>query len=374
MALAIKDRIYLQIRINGVEIPLEQNTISYLHIVESVRVYVPMLSFRINDITKFLTRNNLLVDGSQIEVTIEIEKYRTVYVFRLFSSDEIIAHGSTAYVIKAYLDVPQYWTASSVDTISGSASKVLQTIAGATGLTYDGVTTNEDQLWLPLNSKYCEWARQTVDCASTSSTSCLKLAVTANKKMRVIDVSKVAEQSPTQGFSNTDKSVNLSLITDYEVLNKAGFFNASTGYKDFKYIQSFLKPDKKIKDVSFTKNSLKMMLNSAIQGSTPQNRVAYAPIDVGNVCSTYEQAKYQNKRLSNLFTFGLNFITPRPVKSQLLDTVLTDISKPELDGVVQYSGKFLLTSKVTYIQGMNFYHKCEVYRHGLNTNNENTQI
>ena len=198
--------------------------------------------------------------------------------------------------------------------------------------------------------------------------------MTADKKMKVVDVSKFTTMPVVQGFSNTDKTDYLYLITDYEVLNKAGFFNASTGYKDFKVSQSFLKADKTIKDISFNKNSQSMMMNSQVQGEIGQNRVAYAPIDVGNVSPTYEKAQYQNRRLSNLFSFGLNFITSRPVKAQLLDVISADISKPELDGVIQYSGNYLMTSKVTYIQGMNFHQKCEIYRHGLNTTQDANQL
>ena len=375
MPLAISDRIYLQIRINNVEIPLEQNTISYLHIVESVRIYVPMLSFKINDITKFLTRNNLLVDGALIEITIEVEGYRSIYLFRLFGSSELIANGSTSYVIKGYLNVPRYWTESSVGAIKGSASKSLQAIATAVNLTYDGVTTTEDQLWVPMNRKYCDFAKAIVDGASTSGTSCIKLAISVDKAMLVRDISIALKSEPQEMFSNKDSAAtSASIITDYEVLNKSGFFNASTGYSDFKIVQSFLANDLEIKDVSFIKNSRKSMINKDIQKGVGQNRVSFSPIDVGNVSSTYEAAKYQNRRLSNLFVFGLNFLTPRPVKSKLLEVVGTEISKPDLDGVSQYSGKYLLTSKVTYIQGMNFYQKCEVYRHGLNATQESSQI
>lgn len=374
MPLAITERIYLQIRINNVDIPLEQNTISYLHIAESVRVYVPMLSFQINDITKFLTRNNLLVDGALIEITLEIDGFRSVYFFRLFGSSEIIAHGSTSYTVKGYLNVPRYWTESSVESINGSASKALTAIATKVGLVYDGVTTTESQLWVPMNRKYSEFAKSIVDRASTSSTSCIKLAITSDSKMRVKDISKMLKTDPIQFFSNKDSATDASIITDYEVLNKAGFFNASTGYSDFKINQSFLKDDIEIKDVSFTKNSRKSMVNQSIQKGVGQNRVSFSPIDVGNVSHTYESAQYQNRRLSNLFVFGLNFVTPRPVKAQLLDVIEAEISKPELDGVSQYSGKYLLTSKVTYIQGMNFFQKCEVYRHGLNTNQDSSQV
>jgi hypothetical protein len=50
-----------------------------------------------------------------------------------------------------------------------------------------------------------------------------------------------------------------------------------------------------------------------------QNKVSFAPIDVGNVHDNYEQARYQNERLGNLFTYGVEFVTPRLVEANILD-------------------------------------------------------
>jgi hypothetical protein len=374
MPFAIQDRIYLQIRINNVEIPLDQNTIDYLHIVESVRIYLPMLSFKINDLTKFLTRNNLLVDGSLIEVTIEIEKRRSVYNFRLFSSSELITGGFTSYLVRGYLDLPVYWTGSSVTSQTGSASSVLQNICSNCGITYDGVTTADNQLWLPRNEKNCEFAKRVVERAWVSDTSCVKMFISADKRMVTRDVSLVAKLPFVQAFSNRDNSKDQTLVTDYEMVNRSGFNNSNTGYKAYQVAQSFLEDDQVVKDLQFTKNSRKAMINKAIQGELLQNVVRFAPIDVGNVSSTYERALYQNKRLSNLFSFGLTMVTPKPVVANVLDVVNTEISKPDLQGVEQYSGKFLLTTKVTYLTGINFYQKLEVMRHGINTTKDETQL
>lgn len=256
----------------------------------------------------------------------------------------------------------------------GSASKALQNICSNCGITYDGVTTADSQLWLPRNEKNCEFAKRIIERAWSSSSSCIKMFISADKRMVVKDVSLLTKLSPVQAFSNKDNSNSQTLITDYEMINRSGFNNSNTGYKSYQVNQSILEEDEVIKDITFSKNSRKAMINKVIQGGLLQNLVRFAPIDIGNVSTTYEKAYYQNQRLSGLFAFGLTMLTSKPVLADVLDVINTEISKPDLEGVEQYSGKFLLTTKVTYLTGINFYHKLEVMRHGINTTKDDTQI
>lgn len=375
MAFGVRDRLYLQLRIGGVDIPLEDNLIESIHIVENVRIYVPMLTLTIKDATKFLTRNTLLLDGAPIEVTIEAEKTRSVYYFRLFGFKENLSQGTVRYTIQGYLDVPRYWTESTSTPLRGSVSYALEQIARATGLTYDGLTTADSQLWMPANIRYAEFAREISEHGWVSDTSCCQMAITTNKQMRYRDVSQVLQGNPVQFFSNKDNSDVQTVITDFNVINKSGFFNSASGYKETRIVQSILSQNAvNLKDLRLVKNTQRLMMSQSIHSGLKQNKVVFSPIDVGNVSETYERALYQNRRLSNLYTFGLEFVTPRPVTANLLDVVNCELAKPGLDGVESYSGKFLLTGKVTYVVGINLYQKCEVFRHGLNIPQDATQV
>lgn len=368
-AFGVEGRLYVQMSINKVDIPLSTNLLDSLHLVESVRIGLPMLTFRIADSTKFLTRNDLLLDGAQIELTIETEASRSTLYFRYFNSEEDI-NGSGNYLVSAYLDAPRYWTESAVEPFRGSASAVLKFIAEKTGLTYSGVTTADTQIWVPANTKYKDWARDVSERAWVGERSCCVLGVTASKEMRMRDLSTFSSDPVVQLFSNKDNSNVQTVITDFKVINNAGFYNAVSGYKDKRIAQSLVTDSIELRDLKVSKNSTKLMMSRNIQSNIGQSRVTYAPIDVGNVSDTYERSRYQNRRLSSLFSSGLEIMTPRPVKANLLDVVNCEIAKPELDGVEQSSGKYLVTSKVWYIRGFNLYHKLEVLRHGVNTKDQ----
>lgn len=374
MAAGVKDRLYVQVRINNTDIPLNDNVLDSLHLVESTRIGLPMLTFRIQDLTKFLTRNNLLVDAAPVEVTIDADGLRSVYYFRVFNFNEDLTSGGTSYKVQAYLDVPRYWSESSNRAFRGSVSGMLQEICRQTGLSYSGPATADTQLWLPGNTRYVEFAREVSERAWTGNSSCFQMAVRADKTMVLKDVSKLAAEKDMQGFSNKDNSDSLNVITDFAVINKAGFYNVAGGYKGARISQSLLSSDQTINSLTLKKNTKKMMMNQKVQDGISQSSVVFAPVDVGNVSDTYEKAIYQNRRLSNLFSFGLEFVTPRAVTANILDVVTCEIAKPGIDGVEQLSGKYLVVSKTTYIEGTNLYHKLEVFRHGLNTSKEDTLI
>jgi hypothetical protein len=78
---SVKDRVSIQLLIEGVEIPKDQSPIDYVHIAESCRQYLPVLNLTINDKAKFLTKNKLLIDGSLIKLVIQIENRKLDYTY-----------------------------------------------------------------------------------------------------------------------------------------------------------------------------------------------------------------------------------------------------------------------------------------------------
>lgn len=369
MALHITDRIYLQVSISGAEIPLDKlNMFDYLHIVESVRVYMPILTFRLIDATKFLVSNNLLLDGAPIKVTVGQSDTKRTYNFRLFSVQNPAAEGGDAYIITGYLDAPKYWIESTPQAIIGTPTEALSQIAATCGMSFEGEQTADSQLWLPSNTRYCEFSRQVSERGFVDPSSCMQMVLTTQKKLRYKNVSK-APGNRLETFSNRGNYENATPITDYKLISKSGFFNSTSGYQDTRVAQSVANPeDDLISEVSVKKNTRHLNMNSGVKGSIKQGRVSFAPVDVGNVGPNYEQALYQNRRLSSLYSLGVDIVLPTFVDTDILDYVLCDFSKPDISGVKEISGAFLLTSKVLYVQGMNVYQKVEAYRQGLNNN------
>lgn len=377
MSLNIRDRIFLQILINGMEFPLDKlNALQYLHISESVRSYLPILNLKLVDATKFIAQNNLLVDGAIIKVTIGIDNKKKTYEFRRFNhTSNPGGEGGTQYQISAYLNVPLFWMASTPSALQGTASEAIKSIANTCGLNFTGVTTSESQLWMPHNTRYCEFARQVSERAWIDNESCIQLAVSADKTARLVNVSDFDNRKPLEVFSNKGNYASSLPVTDQKLMSKSGLFNSAGGYQDTKIQQSFTNvTDKDLSKVSVKRNSKSISMNKELKESVDQSKVSYAPIDVGNTAEHYETALYQNRRLSNLFTFGVEFNTSALVDSNILDIALCELTMPELSGMQDISGNFLITSKVTYLEGMNFYQKLECYRQGSNATQNPAEV
>lgn len=373
MGYSIKDRLDFQLQIGGRTVELEKNMFDFFHVVESVRLYVPMMTLRMKDITKFFTRTDILTDGAPIVASISVQGKKIIYPFRLFSHKSVLENGVENHTLHAYLDVPRYWTESTNLPIKETASNALQKLCGECGMTYEGATTNDQQIWMPQNRRRAEFAKHIVRHAYIDESSCCQMAVLTDKRMRMLNISDFSRFQVKQRFSNV-QAKEVAVITDYNVLNKSGFYNAVTGYKDKQIQQSFLEQDKETKDLNVKKNTKKLSVNSAVQTGVTQNRVSYTPVDVGNVNPNYERAKYQNQRLANLLTFGLEFVTPQLVEADLLDVINCDVAVPGSSSVTSLSGAYMVTSKVVYIENMNFYQKVEVFRQGLNSAKDKTQV
>lgn len=372
MAYSLKDRLFASILFNGVEFPFEINALDFIHISSSVRTTLPALTFKVTDVTKFLTVNNFLVDGTQITVTVGKEKQKSSFSFRLFSFTE--APGtSPVYTIRGYLDSPLYWTSSLSEFQKGGSNTVLANLASMCGLRFSGTNTSDSQVWIPQNLRISEFARRVREHGWINEGSCMQMGVTSSKELRYRNVSNFAQFPVKDFFDLTKVTDQVKPITAYSVVNKAGFFNVNSGYGSTRISQSVLEDDAEVSSLTLQKNSSKLMVNRSVKNAILQNKVMFSPIDVGNVHSNYERAVYQNQRLGSLFTLGMDVMTPEFSEADLLDVVSVSVETPEIKGSKQYSGKYLLTSKVLYVKGANYYEKLELVRHGLNEPREQTQ-
>jgi hypothetical protein len=365
MSLAIQDRLLFQLHIEDKEVELDQNVLDYIHVVESVRLHVPMMSMRIKDTDQYFTKNNVLVDGARIRVTIGIEDQKLVLPFRLFSNKESTQNGNSLQHLNCYLDVPRFWTESTTETFRSTASGALSQIADRCGMRYDGPNTNDQQIWVPANKKWHWFAKDITRHAYIDQNSCMQHAVLLDRTIRLRNVSDMETFRTAQSFGNVESNTH-DLVSDYRTVNKSGFFNTLTGYKDTRVVQSLYEKSTPVQNLNVRRNSARLMMHDRIRSGIGQNRVTFSPIAVGNTHANYENALYQNLRLGNLFGFGIEMVTPRLVTANLLDVVSCVLSKPGVNGASQISGKYLVTSKVLYIENFNFYQKLELARHGIN--------
>jgi hypothetical protein len=256
---------------------------------------------------------------------------------------------------------------STSEPIIGTSDKVINTIADNCGIKYIGVKTSDSQEWWPKNRKNHEFAVDTAKRGYINDESCLQLAYDLDN---VLIYANIAEsKQPTGLFLTAKYAENSYNVTDFRIKNDSGLMNNLNGYAEDVRKQSLLSLDSELFDtVKLVRISQKIMMDSKIYNSIKQSRVFFRPIDSGSLHENYELAYYQNRRIAGTYALGIEVIVNQPTKNvKLLDCV--EYTTMLQDGLVTaYSGKFIVTSRVIYIQGINYFEKLELTRQGLNSN------
>jgi hypothetical protein len=370
--LSIKGRIQLQLSINNKEFPFDRvNALDFLHMSSSVRLSLPMIHFKVLDAARWLSKEQDLVDGATIQVAVSVLDEKVVYPFRLHTFRETLSSTGPAYEIDGYFDSVAYWLLSTPLHIKGTSNFALNKIATTCQIAnYSGTPTADDQLWISKNKQYRTFAKDIMERGYVNETSCMQLAFDLNGTLIYKNLSE--KRTKVAQFITSKYQSNSFIVTDFRIKSNSGFLNSVSGYADEVHAQS-LGTNDTFNKVTATPLTSRMMVNTDVNKTVARGRVSFAPIDGGNTHDNYEKAFYQNMRLSNLFSFGLEIVTPDVTNLALLDYISYEAKIANKEKVSAYSGEYYITSKAIYIQGINYYEKFELVRQGIQTSSKNLE-
>lgn len=367
MSYLVNNTIEISVFIADKEYPLEAiNLMNWLHIATTFRHKMPMIGFQIVDVQRVFDRIGLL-DGTPLRVVVRPNgKDSKTYVFRKFNHKREFNGEAYTWSIYGYWDAPLYWAASSVRAVEGTSNVVLQEIASTCSLKYDGTTTNDSQIWVPRNRSYSTWAKDIVDHAWVSDTSCMAIGVDLDGTLRVKNVNNLPEPSKRiLGYTYAKDALTAS---DIQVSASSGLNNALTGYHNMRVGQSITADETQqaIKDLSFTPNVKAPLYNQELKDQLGRGSVRFSPIDAGNVHLNYEKAQYQNLRYRNMFSLGLEALMVDCIDVQLGERITVGLQTEETSQDTPNSGVYTITGHAIYTQGANYSEKLGMARHGTN--------
>lgn len=366
MSYRVKDRIEISLFINGKEFPFDRsNVLNFLHMSSSTRIALPMLRFSIVDSVHWLTKNTDLVDGAPIQIIIREDSKQVSYKFRYNTSNVQQGPSGLVYDIDGYYDAPLYWLKSTTEAINGTSSDALAEIAKLTGLAYEGVKTADSQIWLPMNKKYHKFVKDIVDHAYMTDRSCMQSVVTLGGTLKFRNVCEVPNQMVR--FVSGKYVEGCHLASDFKPKSKSGMLNTMSGYASKAVMPSFQSSDvSSVEKISVTRNTARLAVNSQLHRNVTEGAVQHRPIDCGNVHQNYERGLYQNRRMSNLYSIGMDILTPDFTEIDPLDYIsfeanTTDQAKHDKTN----SGAYVVSSKAIYVQGLHYFERFEVCRTGI---------
>jgi hypothetical protein len=355
----LQNRLEVSIAIDGTDYPLDPgtNTLNFLHMGCQARGKLPTCHFKVTDSTKALDKI-FLQDGIPLQITIKAYGSTTqIYNFRLFHKKKDFNGAAFTYEIDGYWAAPVYWAGTSEAGIQGTSGEVLQQIASVGGLQYNGITTNDSQLWMQRNRVYGDFAKIVHQHGYVNDNSYTVAGVDLTGTLLYVDANNLP--APTVNLIAYQLVPGMFTVTDYKATTKSGLNNILTGYNNARYTQSqagatLSSPNA---TVNFTPDTTAPLLNTAVRTAAARGYQTYGPIDVGNVHSNYERAAYQNMRFANLYSMDVEFLvlTPTPLTLFNKFTFALEVENEKLDPA--YSGNYITAAKAIYVQGTNYAEK-----------------
>jgi hypothetical protein len=366
MGLQLKDRMELSITFNGKEFPLQPvNSLDFLHMSCGTQLSIPILHFRVIDTVSWLATNNALVDGALIHILLKVKDVQRSFYFRYFTHKEILTTTGVSYEIDAYFNNVPYWLSSTVTPVKGTSSFVLQEMAKRCNIsTYLGNATADEQVWIPANKVNWNFAKFIATHGYVNDASCMQLGFDFNDALIYKNITQ--KLAATATFITGLFRSQTHLVSDFRLKNQSGLLNAVSGYDDKLFSPSVIENDAEHSKVQINKLTQKAMINNEIWDKTDRSRVLFSPINVGNVHTNYERATYQNDRIANTYSYGLEIVTPDVTNVKLLDLVDFECNRPNDQGDRASSGTYLVVSRTLFIKGINYAEKLGIVRHGLN--------
>jgi hypothetical protein len=367
----IKDRVELQLFFNGEEFPFnEVNAFDFIHMSCSTKLGVPMIHLRVKDTAQWLAKKQSLVDGAIISVTLDVHNVKNTYRFRLNTHKEQQGPTGPVYEIDGYFDAPEYWLKSVTEPHTGTSNSIISSMASKCRLKYDGTNTSDNQTWWAKNRKVFQFCLDITKHGYANDGSCMQLGLDLDGILRYRNVAQTRPVAAS--FVVGEYHPKTYVVTDFAPRNLAGMFNSMTGYAEEVHAPSVFSPDlNPLIDALAKKLTTKMMMNSDVKKTISRSRVIFKPIDCGNVHPQYDKAYYQNMRLSNLYSFGLDAVTPDYTTVRLFDYIDFSANEPSQRGIRAYSGKYIVASRAIYVTGANYYEKFEFVRQGVNASVDN---
>ena len=370
MSYNLQGNIAISLRFGNAEFPLNSlNYVSLLHIRESVKLFVPVLTLELLDSTNILDSVGVQ-DGLPITVSITKDGVAVQTIpFRVFSFSSNKLPGATMYHFDAYYDTPKYFMSIAANSYHSTSSAAIQQIATACGLESVVTVTNDYQLWTPPLASYASFAQYITRRGYVNTTSCMALGLNTSG---ILIYSNIMDAVPigtiyTNQFVPPEKLKSFDYnCMSFSVSNMMGLNNATGGYSTYTVGQSITGSSKTAKSVTVKNNVKSPNINTAVRNIVGRQRVSYLPIDSGNVHSMYTDAVNQNKRLSRLFTVNLECVLMEPCALTLCNAfnlvAVDDKGNPDIGE----SGTYIITDRIINIENSHYYEKLCACRIGSN--------
>jgi hypothetical protein len=377
---AIKNQIYVEIKVQDQKMPMTPNMIDTLSMNESISSMTPTAQLTFTDLKHSMVRDMALVEGTKI--TVLSGKFQDSAVprkYRIFGIKQVSTREGPKLVVNCVYDAPEYITGSYTEAFKGTSSSVIEKIAKKCSLKADVTSTSDDMTWLNFGQTRAAFTEDIAIHGYNGESSCMLRGLTSSGIVRYKDaIEELNKTKPkvTLALNITKGGTSkLILVRDIRDVSVSGAMNSFVNY-GWKYPEHSLKGKEILHEKYKAKTTEKYLpINSEIKGKiSNQTRVEYCTkLDCRNTHDNYHKAYYINMRGRALLCERLHLLIEEPSEIQLMDIV--EFKHAETDGHVgKGSGNYFVTAKVVYItNGSQYFEKLELCRAAVRESG-NTQL
>lgn len=362
--IVIKDRAYIDIRIDGKVIPTSYNLIREIVLTEGNNALFPACRIVFDDASGNLSDALNLTDGNSLVITVgknPNDVGTCTRQYRLFAAKRFPSPAGPTIVVVGIYDAPEFITANVSEGFSGPSTEVMADIATKCKLYYDGPDseTDDSQTWLNVCRNRASFVQDVtrhgyVDEYSAMSFVLTSLGVLKYKNM-MTEVEKVPKYTlyynTPPGESNT---------TDYYVkqgknTSTSGVVNSWQNYGSTKVVHSLSGTQVLENKVDVKTTGSFLAINSQVAGTVNTARIECSPLDCSNVSSKYERALYQNIRMLALFCDKQSVLLTDVSDIQLFDVVYYRQADSDIKTPSEACDIYIVVGKTVFVKGSSVY-------------------
>ncbi len=342
------------------EVPMDLVTLQSVAVVVGADQHVPVARLVMTDAGGFFQNTVPLTDGLKMQILLGPSNSKAIaYNFRLFRPHTRVAQTGMRMQMDMYFDNPVYFGGTTTQALTGSSSDAIQTIAFSNGLDFEVDPTQDPQVWLPSNNRWCQFARDIAMAGWKSSNSLMQMVLTEQGLLRYKDIGSYTYggQIPIFRIGTLETDGTYFPVQSWKRTSVSGFHNFRGAYHGAQQAQSYLEPNGiqgTHSTVGVTRSGQFLDMNSSVKDSL-QGGLLYewSEIDCGNTHPNYLQATYQNARLHRTNAQRISLLTISQTKVNVLDEVKVQVFTPSVAGEVpteyqDVAGNYVVESKTLY--------------------------
>lgn len=347
----LENQIYLNLVVDGLDLPLDTIGLPYLQIDSSSEMGIPCAKMVLPDVLGAIRKAISFRDGTLIDILIgTTEENQTLY--------PLIVHNVTPRGTFLELDMclrhPRWYAGRWDKPIRGTSSDVLTQLAAHCEFDAQIEATNDSGIWHPTETRCLNFARSVV-AHSYKDAGFMMAAIGLNGSLRYRNVLAKREPLMTFGYS-----VNTIPIKDFRPYS-SGIQNVLGGYKQSTVEQSVLGTYKEYVGLEFNAGA-PLNRNDRVADYIKEGQRYYRPIvHPANSHPKYTEAFHRNSRFMSLMNTSIHVSTGFLTGLQPLDVCgydPVDIAEQSeaIRELQQYKGAYTIISKGIIIKN-NFYHE-----------------